>query len=135
MNRRYFSESHRKYSEACQKEVEEMSKQPFSFEQFEAQVERNQEESLRRAKQFTLKATIESNENNYSAFLENLDGVVATGATIAEIKANLIDAIDDYIETCKEFNCELPEELKEGNFSIEFKMDKTQNQTPWTNRW
>ena len=72
---------------------------------------------------FKLKATIESTENNYSAFIENLDGVVATGATIAEIKANLIDAVDDYIETCKEFGCELPEGLKENDFSIDFQMD------------
>ena len=71
---------------------------------------------------FTLKATIESTENNYSAFIENLGGVVATGATIAEIKAKLIDAVDDYIETCKELGCELPEGLN-GDFSIEFQMD------------
>jgi len=47
--RKYFSEAHRKYSEACQKEVEEMSKHPLSHEQFEEQMRRNREESLRRA--------------------------------------------------------------------------------------
>lgn len=61
-------------------------------------------------------------ENNYSAFIENLDGVVATGATIEEIKENLLDAIDDYVETCKEMGCDLPDELK-GDYDIEFKMD------------
>ena len=72
---------------------------------------------------FILKAIIESNENNYSAFIENLDGIVATGATISEIKANLSDAIDDYIATCKEYGCALPESLRDEDFSIEFKMD------------
>ena len=34
--RKYFSESHKKYSEACQKEVAEMSKHPLSHEAFRA---------------------------------------------------------------------------------------------------
>lgn len=70
----------------------------------------------------TLKATIESMENNYSAFIENLDGVVATGSTIEEVKSNLLDAIDEYVESCKELGCEIPEELS-GDFTIEFRMD------------
>lgn len=69
-----------------------------------------------------LKAIIESLENNYSAYIEKLDGVVATGSTIAEIKANLLDAVDDYIETCKENGLDIPEELT-GEYKIEFTMD------------
>lgn len=69
-----------------------------------------------------LKATIESLENGYSAFIENLDGVVATGSTIEEIRANLIDAVDVFIETCRELGCEVPEELT-GDYEIEFTMD------------
>jgi predicted RNase H-like HicB family nuclease len=71
----------------------------------------------------TLKATIESSEKNYSAYIENLDGVVATGATIAEIKENLMSAIAEFKESCKELGCELPDELKENDYQIEFKMD------------
>ena len=52
--RKYFNESHRKYSEACQKEVEEMSKHPLSHEQFRAQIKRNREESERRRKESTI---------------------------------------------------------------------------------
>ncbi len=70
----------------------------------------------------TLKAIIESLENNYSAHIEKFDGVVATGSTIAEIKANLLDAVDDYIETCKENGINIPEELQ-GEYNIEFSMD------------
>lgn len=47
--RKYFNESHRKYSEACQREVEEMSKHPLSHEEFREQIRRNREESIRRA--------------------------------------------------------------------------------------
>ena len=69
-----------------------------------------------------LKAKIESLENNYSAYIENIDGIVATGSTIAEIKDNLIDAIDDYVETCDSLGCEVPDALK-GDYSLEFFMD------------
>ena len=69
-----------------------------------------------------LNATIESLEGNYSAFLHDLGGVMTTGSTIEEIKANLRDAVNDYVETCKELGCELPEVLK-GDYRIEFTMD------------
>lgn len=70
----------------------------------------------------TIKAIIESLEGNYSAYIEGLDGVVATGSTIAEIKANLLDAIDVFIESCKEVGCEIPKILQ-GDYQIEFAMD------------
>lgn len=70
----------------------------------------------------TIKATIESLENNYSAYIEGIDGVVATGATIDEIKTNMMDALEDYVQTCRELSCELPRELK-GDYQIKFTMD------------
>lgn len=70
----------------------------------------------------TLKATIESLSTNYSAYIEKLDGVVATGSTFAEVKDHLNEAIHVFIETCKETGCELPKELQ-GDYRIEFKMD------------
>lgn len=70
----------------------------------------------------TLKATIESLNTNHSAYINNLDGVVATGSTFAEVKNNLIEAINLFIEACKETGCELPKELQ-GDYRIEFKMD------------
>lgn len=46
MNQRtYINESHRRVSEACQKEVEEMSKHPLSHEDFIAQCLRNRAQS------------------------------------------------------------------------------------------
>ena len=70
----------------------------------------------------TLKAVIESLESNYSAYIEGLDGVVATGGTINEIQQHLIEAINDYVDTCKELGCAVPEQL-EGDYTIEFSMD------------
>ena len=70
----------------------------------------------------TLKATIESLESNYSAYIENLDGVVATGSTIQEIKDNLKSAVAVFVETCQEVGCEVPDIVK-GDYQIEFTMD------------
>lgn len=69
-----------------------------------------------------LKVIIESTENNYSAYIENLDGIVATGETIAEIKDHMHSAIRVFMETCREVNCEIPDILK-GNYELEFRMD------------
>lgn len=77
---------------------------------------------MKRSKKQTLNATIECMENGYSAYIENLDGVVATGSTVDEIKRNLISALDDYVETCKELNLKPPAELT-GNYQIDFSMD------------
>ena len=77
---------------------------------------------MKRSKKHTLNATIECMENGYSAYIENLDGVVATGSTVDEIKKNLISALDDYVETCKELNLKPPAELT-GNYQIDFSMD------------
>lgn len=41
MTRKYFCESHRRASEACQEEVAEMMRRPVTFAQAKAQVERN----------------------------------------------------------------------------------------------
>lgn len=51
MRKKYINESHRKYSEALQKEVAEMSKHPLSAEQKEAQMRRNKRLSFLRATQ------------------------------------------------------------------------------------
>ena len=70
----------------------------------------------------TLKAIIESLENNYSAYIVGVDGVVATGSTIDEIQQHLIEAVNDYVETCRQLHCAIPVQL-EGDYKIEFYMD------------
>lgn len=69
-----------------------------------------------------LTAIIETAQDNYSAYVEGIDGVVATGSTLDEIKLNLAEALEDYVITCRELGCEVPKEIVE-DYGIEFKMD------------
>jgi len=69
-----------------------------------------------------LTAVIETAQNNYAAYIEELDGIVATGSTIDGIKQNLTEAINTFIETCKECGCKVPEAISE-DYDIHFKMD------------
>ena len=47
MTRKYLGESHKEYSEACQKAVERMSKHPYTHEQCLEQAERLRKASER----------------------------------------------------------------------------------------
>lgn len=70
-----------------------------------------------------LQAVIEKAECNYSAYIEELDGVVATGSTIDELKKNLIEAIGIYADSCVEMGFPVPLDLVKGNYEILFKTD------------
>ena len=74
---------------------------------------------MRRVKLF---AVVEQADNNYSAYIENLEGVYATGKTLTKVKENLLEAIDVFIETCESKGYELPAELQ-GCFEVDFRMD------------
>jgi predicted RNase H-like HicB family nuclease len=65
---------------------------------------------------------IEPSETNYSAYIENIDGIVVTGKSIGEIKTKMNEAIHVYMDACKELNCDVPVELQ-GDFDLAFKMD------------
>lgn len=65
---------------------------------------------------------IEQTENNYAAYIEGIDGIVATGHSVDEIKTKMIEAIDLYVETCKDMDLEIPKELL-GDYNLIFKMD------------
>jgi predicted RNase H-like HicB family nuclease len=45
---------------------------------------------------------IERTQNNYSAYVPNLPGCVATGATIEEAEAQIREAIEFYLEGLRE---------------------------------
>ena len=70
----------------------------------------------------TLRIIIESTAKNYSAYVENLDGIVATGSTLSEIRSNMREAIAEYAETCRSAGCDIPEDLK-GEYELAFQMD------------
>ena len=59
----------------------------------------------------TLKIIIERSENNYSAFIDGIDGITITGNSMDEIKMNMCEAINIFIEESQSLGCEIPEEL------------------------
>ena len=70
-----------------------------------------------------LHAVIEKAECNYSAYIEELDGVVATGTTIKLIKQSLKDALSAYAESCIEMGCRVPIDIVKGNYELSFRTD------------
>jgi predicted RNase H-like HicB family nuclease len=51
---------------------------------------------------------IEKAENNYSAYVPDLPGCVATGATIAEVEAQTREAIEFHLEGLREDGLPVP---------------------------
>lgn len=70
----------------------------------------------------TLTAIVEYSENNLSAYLEDVDGIVAIGHNMQELRDSMNQSIEMCIEGCKEFGCEVPEELT-GDYEITYKHD------------
>ena len=52
---------------------------------------------------------IESGERNYSAYLPDLPGCVATGKTIEEVKRNMHEAIELHLRGMREDGLPIPE--------------------------
>ena len=52
---------------------------------------------------------IEKAEGNYSAYVPDLPGCVATGATIPEVEAEMREAIEFHIEGMREDGLSIPE--------------------------
>ena len=70
----------------------------------------------------TLNVIIEKSENNYSAYLEGIDGIVGVGKDIEDVKHSIINSIKVFIESCKELGCDIPQELKE-EFTLVYKTE------------
>ncbi|MCQ2246692.1 MAG: antitoxin HicB [Bacteroidaceae bacterium] len=69
-----------------------------------------------------LTVVVEYCENNLSAYINEVDGIIATGSNFTELKSNLATAVEEYIETCKECEFEIPEELV-GEYALVYKYD------------
>lgn len=69
-----------------------------------------------------VKVIIERTDNNYSAYVDGITGIAVTGTSVDEIKMAMLEAIQFYVEECKEMNCEVPEELQD-DYELVFKMD------------
>lgn len=65
---------------------------------------------------------IERAENNFSAYVREVDGISATGQSMDEIKTSVIEAIDEYITACNELGLEVPQELQD-EYEITFDID------------
>ena len=52
---------------------------------------------------------IEQAEGNYSAYVPDLPGCVATGVTVAEVESEIREAIAFHIEGMREDGCTIPE--------------------------
>ncbi|MCQ2188060.1 MAG: type II toxin-antitoxin system HicB family antitoxin [Bacteroidales bacterium] len=65
---------------------------------------------------------IERAENNFSAYVQDVDGITATGESIDEIKSSIINAIEEYKSACKNLGLEVPVELR-GDYEIAFELD------------
>ncbi|HZH35552.1 MAG TPA: type II toxin-antitoxin system HicB family antitoxin [Pyrinomonadaceae bacterium] len=59
---------------------------------------------------------IEKGENNYSAYLPDLPGCVATGKTIEEIKQRMSEAIEMHVEGMIEDGLPIPEPSSEVDY-------------------
>ena len=70
----------------------------------------------------TITVIIECAEDNFSAYVREVDGITATGKSIDEIKASISEAIEEFVATCKELGCEIPEVLQ-GEYEITFELD------------
>jgi predicted RNase H-like HicB family nuclease len=65
---------------------------------------------------------LEKADNNYSAFIPELEGCVATGATIQDTKRKLLEAVAFHIEGMENEGLEIPEPFK-GEYDFEYKID------------
>jgi predicted RNase H-like HicB family nuclease len=51
---------------------------------------------------------IEKAENNYSAYVPDLPGCIATGATVAEVESQIREAIEFHLEGTREDGTAIP---------------------------
>ena len=66
--------------------------------------------------------TVEMSENNYSAFLESLQGCVSTGNTFDELKENIKEAVEFHLEGMREDGDDIPEQFA-GEYRLAFRFD------------
>jgi len=70
----------------------------------------------------TIVVVIEKTGTGYSAYLEDIDGIIAVSDTFTELRNNIKESIDVYCEASREFHEEIPEALQ-GNYLLNFRFD------------
>ena len=69
----------------------------------------------------TVEVIVEHAGNNLSAYIEGVP-VITTGNDVKEIEKNMQEAVELYLESCKEMNI-APVEVLLGEFTLKFKID------------
>lgn len=69
----------------------------------------------------TLNVIIEHAGTNLSAYIEDVP-VITTGDTISEIRKNIAEAINVYLESCSDLNVK-PVKVLEGEYELKFILD------------
>ncbi len=64
---------------------------------------------------------VENAGNNLSAYIEGAP-VITVGNDVKEIEKNMKEAVELYLESCKEMNI-APVEVLQGEFTLKFKID------------
>lgn len=69
----------------------------------------------------TVEVIVEHAGNNLSAYIEGAP-VMTVGNDVKEIEKNMKEAVELYLESCKEMNI-APVEILQGEFTLKFKID------------
>ena len=69
----------------------------------------------------TVEATIEYSDKNLSAYIDGAP-IVVVGNSINEIEKNMREAVDLYLESCKDMNIQ-PAAILQGDFDLKFRID------------
>jgi predicted RNase H-like HicB family nuclease len=70
----------------------------------------------------TIIVILEKSENNYSAYVPELEGCIATGSTLKEVKQRIEEAVEFHLNGMKEEGLDIPESFQ-NDFQLSFKMD------------
>nr|DAK04759.1 MAG TPA: antitoxin [Caudoviricetes sp.] len=69
----------------------------------------------------TVEVIVEHAGNNLSAYIEGAP-VITVGNDVKEIEKNMKEAVELYLESCKDMNI-APVEILQGEFTLKFKID------------
>lgn len=69
----------------------------------------------------TVEVIVEHAGNNLSAYIEGAP-VITVGNDVKEIEKNMQEAVELYLESCKDMNI-APVEILQGEFTLKFKID------------
>lgn len=70
----------------------------------------------------TIIVILEKSENNYSAYIPDLDGCVATGDSLDETKQRIVEAVEFHLDGMKEEGLEIPESFQ-NDYHFSYKID------------